>query len=178
MILNHLKKQNLKIHKKLGRKTFMRLKDVICCPRCGWRYQNIPPTFTFPLDKTSGLIWLSLIVLCFSEKFLAGNFKEILFKKIKGARCVHSVFVGRVPLTLCIIIEKIASLSKPHPPLVTFRTLQFMPLKQWFSGLILKHSGVFQVLSRRWQRILKTKLILFSKSCILAIYHLVGDSGR
>lgn len=46
-----------------------------------------------------------------------------------------SAFIGRIPLTLCIIIKKIASISKPHPPLVMFRTLQFVLPK----AVIFKH---------------------------------------
>lgn len=112
----------------------MKLRDIICCSRCGRLYQNISSTFTFPLVKTKGLFWLSFAVLCFSEEFLATNFKEILLKrKKKGKLC--RIPVGRVPLTLCIIIKKIASLSKPRPLLVIFRTLQFVFLK----AVIFKH---------------------------------------
>lgn len=74
------KTHKLKIHKEVSRKTFMKLRDVICCSRRGWLYQNISPTFKFPLVKTWGLIWLSLTVQCFSGKFLAAHFKEILWK--------------------------------------------------------------------------------------------------
>lgn len=46
-----------------------------------------------------------------------------------------SAFIGRIPLTLCIIIKKITNLSKPHPPLVMFRTFQSVLPK----AVIFKH---------------------------------------
>lgn len=141
----------------------MKLRDIIGCSRRGWLYQNISPTFKFPLVKTKGLIWLSFAVLCFSEKFLAANFKEILLKRKKKDN-LCSIPVGRIPLTLYIIIKKITSLSKPQPPLVIFRTLQFVFPK----AVIFKHEfetlwGFPSYLKGGWQRILKKKLIFFSK---------------
>lgn len=154
----------------------MKLRDVICCSRREWLYQNISPTFKFPLVKTKGLIWLSFAVLCFSEKFLAANFKEILLKRGKKRQAVLYSCWKSSPEPLHYY-KKIASLSKPHPPLIIFRTSQFVFPK----AVIFKHDfemlwGFPSYLKGGWQRILKTKLILFSKSGMSAIYHL-GDSG-
>lgn len=46
---------------------FLWSSDVICYSRRGWLYQNISPTFKFPLVKTSGLIWLSLTAVFFRQ---------------------------------------------------------------------------------------------------------------
>lgn len=126
------------------------------------------PLLHFHLLKPKVLFGCHLQYCVFQKSFWQLILKRFCFNK--KARCVHSAFVGRVPLTLCIIIKKIVNLFKPHPPLVKFRTLRCMPPK----AVILKLETLWgvSIISRRWQRILKSKLILFSKSSMHAIYHL------
>lgn len=169
--LSHLRKQILKIYKELCRKMFMKLYNVICCSRSGNIIKNFHPLLHFHL-KPKVLFGCHLQYCVFQKSFWQPILKRFCFNK--EARCVHSAFVGRVPLTHCIVIKKIVSLFKPHPPLVEFRTSQWMPP----IAVILKPETLWgvSIISRRWQRILKSKLILFSKGSMHAIYHL-WDSG-
>lgn len=85
------------------------------------------PLLLFHLLKPKVLFGCHLQYCVFQKSFWQLILKRFCFNK--KARCVHSAFVGRVPLTFCIIIKKTVNLFKPHPPVVKFWTLQCMPPK-------------------------------------------------
>lgn len=82
------------------------------------------PLSNFHLLKPKALFGCHLQYCVFQKSFWQLILKRFCWKeKKKGKLC--SIPFGRVSLTLCIIINKIASLYKPHSPSVIFKTFQF-----------------------------------------------------
>lgn len=126
------------------------------------------PLLHFHLLKLKVLFGCHLQGCVFQKSFWQLILKRFCFNKRQDVYI--TAFVGRVPVTLCIIIKKTVNLFKPHPPWVMFKTLQCMSPK----AVISKPETLWgvSIISRRWQRMLKSKVILFSKSSMHAIYHL------
>ena len=113
-IPKNLKKQILKIHRKVSRKVFIKLRCNLLFQAWVLLSKHFAPLSNFHSLKSKALFGCHSTV--FFRKVSGSYFwKDFVWKK-KGKSKLCSPPVGRVPLTFCIIIKRIAYLSKPPPP--------------------------------------------------------------